>query len=103
MSAIDTAKDIIRIGTTAGLSKDVIDLLEKKCALLVEENTALSTQVSSLEIENGQLRRQLEDFQPVDKPGDECPYCQRTTGELTDLKPHKYFFPQGWKVGYYKC
>src|ERR1039458_1548888 len=64
MSAADTAKDIIRIGTTAGLSKDVIDLLEKKCALLVEENTALTTKVSRLEIENRQLRTKLSNSQP---------------------------------------
>lgn len=31
------AKEIVRIGTTAGLSKDVVDLLEKKLAILTGE------------------------------------------------------------------
>lgn len=65
MSALDTAKEIVRMGTTAGLSKDVIDLLEKKVGLLVDENTTLSTKVSKLEIENAQLRAKLEYAQPA--------------------------------------
>lgn len=65
INVTDTAKEIARIATTAGLSKDVIDLLEKKLALLIEENTALATKVSRLEIENGQLRAQLQNSQPT--------------------------------------
>jgi hypothetical protein len=34
MSAIDTAKEIARITVTSGLSKEIIELLEKKTALL---------------------------------------------------------------------
>ena len=65
MSVLDTAKEIVRIGSTAGLSKDVIDLLEKKVTLLVDENFELSTKVSRLEIENAQLRTQLQHLQPA--------------------------------------
>jgi regulator of replication initiation timing len=72
MSAIDTAKDVVRIASTAGLAKDVIDLMEKKIALLTGEiddltlkNTALSKRTSSLVIENSQLRAQLGNPQPV--------------------------------------
>jgi hypothetical protein len=65
MSAIDTAKEIVRIGTTAGLSKDVIDLQAAKLDILVKENAELSTKVSRLEIENSQLRGQLKNTQPV--------------------------------------
>jgi regulator of replication initiation timing len=72
MSAIDTAKEVVRIASTAGLDKDVIDLMEKKIALLTGEigdltqkNTVLSTKVSSLEIENVQLRTLLGKPQPV--------------------------------------
>src|SRR5689334_10558128 len=71
MSAFDTAKEIIRIGSTAGLSKDVVDLLEKKATLLAEENLALArkldeaiTKISSLESDIAQLRQQLEQSQP---------------------------------------
>lgn len=70
MSATDIAKEVVRIANTHGLAKDVIDLLEKKLALLVEENALLSSKVSRLEIENGQLRAQLQDSQPV---GDKLP------------------------------
>ena len=65
MSALDIAKDIVRIGSTAGLSKDVIDLLEKKAALLTVEITSLRLEVSRLQIENAQLRAQLQHAQPV--------------------------------------
>ncbi len=64
MSATDIAKEVVRIVNTHGLAKDVIDLLEKKLALLVEENATLSTKVSRLEIENAQLRTQLKNEQP---------------------------------------
>ena len=103
MSATDTAKEVIRIATTAGLSKDVIDLQAAKLDILVKENAELSTKVSRLEIENRQLRSQLEDFQPVAKPADTCLYCRRATGEVVELSQHPVFFMQGWKVAHYKC
>src|SRR5438876_10123240 len=59
MSALDTAKEVVRMASTAGLAKDVIDLMEKKLALLTEEVSVLTAKVSKLEIENGQLRAQL--------------------------------------------
>jgi hypothetical protein len=97
MGALDTAKEFVRIGSTAGLSKDVIDLLEKKAALLAE-------QVSSLERENAQLKAENAKFRhQADESGDKCPYCRRTTGQLQDIKPHQYLGAAGLKVGYYKC
>jgi len=65
MSAADTAKDIIRIASTAHLSKDIIDLLEKKLALLTDENAMLATKVSQLEVENRQLKTQVQNSQTV--------------------------------------
>jgi hypothetical protein len=65
MSATDTAKEVIRIASTAGLSKDVIDLMDKKLALLTSENAELKTKVSAFEIEVRQLRSQLAYSQPV--------------------------------------
>ena len=61
MSALDTAKEIIRIGSTAGISKDVIDLLEKKSALLEEQIAALERENSQLKTENAKFRAQHED------------------------------------------
>jgi hypothetical protein len=72
MSAMDTAKEIVRLGSTAGLSKDVIDLMEKKLVLLTDElevsnrkNVSLETKVSKLEIENAQLRAQINNPQAI--------------------------------------
>jgi len=65
MSATDIAKEVVRIANTHGLAKDVIDLLEKKLALLIQENSTFSAKVMRLEIENAQLRTQLENAQPV--------------------------------------
>jgi hypothetical protein len=105
MSATDTAKEIIRIGSTAGLSKDVIDLMEKKLALLTSENAELKTKVSAFEIEVRQLRRQLEDFQPVSKPGHLCPHCRRNTGDFIGNKQSHIMQEAmlGLERAYYKC
>jgi DNA-binding MarR family transcriptional regulator len=64
MSAIDTAKEIVRITSTAGLSKDVIDLLEKKNALLAEQITSLETENSNLKKKVEGLEQQLEHVRP---------------------------------------
>jgi hypothetical protein len=37
MSVSDTTKEVVRIASTAGLAKDVIDLMEKKLAILTSE------------------------------------------------------------------
>ena len=103
MSALDTAKEIVRIGSTAGLSKDVIDLLEKKSALLTEQVSALERENTRLTTEVAQLRQQLQQLQPAQQPADTCPYCRRATGQLEDIKPHVHLGAAGLKVGYYKC
>ena len=103
MSASDTAKEVIRIASTAGLSKDVIDLMDKKLALLTGENAELKTKVSAFEIEVTQLRSQLGNLHPITKPADTCSFCRRAAGELEDIKPHPYFGEAGARVGYYKC
>jgi hypothetical protein len=103
MNPLDIAKDIINLGSTAGLKKDVADLQAAKLRILTDELSQARTRISALEIENRQLRSQLQDFQPVQQPGDLCPYCRRPTGELKDIKPHMYLGPAGVKVHYYKC
>lgn len=103
MSAFDTAKEIVRIGSTAGLSKDVIDLLEKKLALITGEleisqrktvslesqMLVLTTKATKLEIENRQLRAQLHNSPPV------VGALQESMGVLwkrtaTGFEPHPY-------------
>lgn len=49
MSALDTAKEIIQLAKTSGLSDEAIDQLDKKSKLLTE-------QLSALEVENIQVR-----------------------------------------------
>jgi regulator of replication initiation timing len=70
MSALDTAKEIVRIGSTAGLGKDVIDLLEKKASLLAEKVMVLERENAQLKLECGQLRQQLQHPKPVRKLSD---------------------------------
>ena len=65
MSETSAAKEVIRIATTAGLSKDVIDLMEKKLSLLAAELSQANTRISQFEIENRQLKTQLQNSQPV--------------------------------------
>jgi hypothetical protein len=72
VNVVEAAKEIIRVGTTAGLSKDVIDLLEKKLwlltdemSLLVKKNAELVAKASALETENSNLRAQIQNLQPV--------------------------------------
>jgi hypothetical protein len=64
MSAIDTAKEIVRITSTAGLSKDVIDLLEKKNALLAEQIIALETENANLKEKVERLEQELDHLSP---------------------------------------
>ena len=64
MSAIDTAKEIARIASTATLGKDVIDLLEKKVTLLTEQVTTLETQNTDLKQKVTNLGQQLAGVPP---------------------------------------
>ena len=56
MSVLDLAKEIRRMAATATLSQDVIDLFEKTVGLLTE-------QVTKLEAENSNLKKQVENLQ----------------------------------------
>jgi hypothetical protein len=71
MGALDTAKEIGRIATTATLGKDVIDLLEKKVALLTEQITALETENTNLKKKVTDLEQQLASFNPREEALDD--------------------------------
>lgn len=71
MSATDIAKDILRIANTASMTRDVIDLMEKKLALLTQEvadltskNTGLVAQVSQLEADKKNLESKIQQLTP---------------------------------------
>jgi DNA-binding MarR family transcriptional regulator len=59
MSAMDTAKEIARIASTASLGKDVIELLEKKVSLLAEQVTTLETENANLKQKVANLDQQF--------------------------------------------
>lgn len=64
MSPQDIAKDAIRIATTAGLSKDVIDLLKEKVALLTDKIATLQAENANLEKKIGDLEQELDRLRP---------------------------------------
>lgn len=64
MSAIDTAKEIARIASTASLGKDVIELLEKKVGLLAEQITTLETENVKLKQKVANLDQQFAGARP---------------------------------------
>lgn len=59
MSATDIAKDAIRIVSTAGLNKDIIDLLDKKITLLTEEISSLQLRLDQSLSENSDLKQKI--------------------------------------------
>jgi regulator of replication initiation timing len=65
MSAIDTAKEVLRMASTAGIAKEVIELMEKKLALLTQQVAALDSENGRLKMENAHLRAQMEHLQPA--------------------------------------
>jgi DNA repair exonuclease SbcCD ATPase subunit len=87
-------------------------MLKDEIAILQRKTTDLSTKVEQLESENRELLSQLQQraaeiqrLQPSTPPGDKCPYCNRTTGVLEEIKPHpeEMFAMLGVKHGFYKC
>jgi regulator of replication initiation timing len=63
MSISDTARDIARMASTAGLSKDVVDLMEKKLALLTGELGDAAQKIAMLEQENAELKKDVAKLQ----------------------------------------
>jgi hypothetical protein len=92
--------------------KERIALAEEKLAVLDREFAKLKLEKERLESENKTLRfdlqqraAQLQSLKPTEPPGDKCPYCNRTTGKLEDIKPHPdsdWAF-LGYKKHLYKC
>lgn len=72
MSATDLAKDAIRIVSTAGLSKDVIDLLSLKITLLDDKISTLTQEILTLKGKNFDLLRELEELKK--QQGDLSPF-----------------------------
>jgi hypothetical protein len=71
MIASDVAKEVVRIASTHGLAKDVIDLMEKKLVLVTQEiadltrkNAVLVSRVSALEADKVNLESQIQKIRP---------------------------------------
>jgi hypothetical protein len=58
--ASNLAKEALRLVTTAGLSKDVIDLLEKKLSLIGDELAQVTARSQKFERENAELKEHLQ-------------------------------------------
>lgn len=63
MSAIATAKEIAKIAVTAGLSSEIIDLLEKKSVLLTEQVALLEREKSELISENANFKAKIKELE----------------------------------------
>lgn len=72
MSASELAKDAIRIVSTAGLNKDVIDLLTQKVTLLDDKISTLTQEILMLKGKNFDLLRELEELKK--QQGDLSPF-----------------------------
>ena len=58
MGAAETVRDVVNLAATAGLRKDVIDLLQAKTTLLAEQVAALEKEKTALTAENTELLRE---------------------------------------------
>ena len=63
MNPIAITKETMRLASTHGLSKDVIDLMEKKLALLTDEMASLADENKTLKTENMNLNYKLGELQ----------------------------------------
>ena len=77
INPIEIAKDIINLGATAGVKKDVIDLQAAKLRILTDELAAARIRATQFELDYNNLKAQLERLHPVQKPADTCPFCRR--------------------------
>lgn len=86
MSVTDIAKDAIRIASTTGLSKDVIDLLKEKITLLDEKLQSLTQENNTLKAENHDLLKRLESVgHKVQKQGQRPEGFDDTTEKILDM------------------
>jgi DNA-binding transcriptional ArsR family regulator len=60
----EIARDVISLVTTAGVKKDIIDLLEKKVALLTEKISILEAENAELKGKAVKLEQQLDRLRP---------------------------------------
>src|SRR5262249_23302167 len=61
---IDIGKEIISLASTAGIKKDIIDLLKEKVTLLTEKIAALEADNSELKQKVTDLEKDLEHLRP---------------------------------------
>ena len=121
MNAVSTVKEILRLGTTGGLSKDVIDLQAAKLRLLTDELALSHKRESQLELEVKQLRLLAQNNQPItggfhefcgalwkrtEKGFEPFPYCKECashsvmTGQPPGMSPMFWRCPNGHNAPY---
>lgn len=77
--------------------KDIIALLEQ--IPVWKELIALPKKVQELELKIKELESKLE---KPKKKGVECPYCNETDTQVTDIKPHQ-FMAEVMETRHFKC
>jgi hypothetical protein len=104
MNPLDTIEKWISEHGSAAILRDHV-------ALLKEQMAAKDAKIIELETLHKQAQAKLDDFNiktnrfADEQPADKCPFCNRNTGQLVEIKPspNPHFAMMGFKQRYYKC
>ena len=108
MSFFDIFSDAVKGIPLNEVLRERLALAEDKFVILDKEFSGMKLENENLKAQNRELRSELQkraaQLQNLDPPGDKCPYCNRQTGKLEEIKPQ----PPPWnrlglKNGFYKC
>lgn len=102
MEPFDSIEKLITEHGSATIQRSHIALLKEAMAQKDAKIKELEVLLQKSQAERDDYKRQIDRFAD-EQPPDRCPFCRRLSGELTDLKPHRYLGAVGVKVGYYKC
>jgi len=111
MGFSDIIADAVKTIPVSEVLRERLAFADQQFAALERKATELTLKVSELETENKDLRfeiqqraAQIHKLTPSEPPGDKCPYCNRNTGKLQEIKlqPGQRGM-LGLKEGFYKC
>jgi len=79
--------------------KEQTEAFEAAHAYLLNENTALEKKYADLQSQVSQPKHPVSEAKGTDK----CPYCNKVSGVLQDIKPDPIWGGIGTKIYDYKC
>jgi uncharacterized protein with PIN domain len=87
------------------LSHEQLNALDLKLRDSLAESSALRSQNAVLTERVSELESKLRHAERKEIKGDQCPYCNQSTGKLIELKPHpqSLLAHMGRKIGFYEC